>query len=70
MATRKLADVQQEYKESVVGLCCICSKPVPGFYGRWGDGGTCSRPCEVIREAQPKYPGHEEDLDDFSNNQE
>ena len=55
---RKLSDVQEEYKETVVGLCCVCSKPVGGFYGRWGDGGTCSGKCEKAQAALPKYPDH------------
>lgn len=58
--SRNFREVQEEYKEKVVGLCCICEKPVNGFYGRWGDGGTCSGKCERIREAQPKYPDHPE----------
>jgi len=35
--------------------CMICGKPIEGFYGRWGNVGTCSRKCEVIQEGKPKY---------------
>lgn len=56
---RKLADMQEEYKNTVAGLCCVCEKPVPMWYGRWGDGGSCSRKCEAIQEAKPKYPPSE-----------
>lgn len=55
---RNLREVQDEYKEAVVGLCCVCHKPVPGWYGAWEEGGTCSGKCERIREAQPKFPDH------------
>lgn len=59
--TRNLREVQEEYKETIAGLCCVCEKPTPYFYGRWGNGGTCSRPCERIQEAKPKYPHGEKD---------
>jgi hypothetical protein len=46
---RKLHEVQQEYKETVVGLCISCGKPTSGWYGRWGDVGTCGKKCETIQ---------------------
>jgi hypothetical protein len=55
---QNLRDLQEEYKEKVVGLCTVCSKPVSGFYGRWGDGGTCSLKCEKVQSAKPLYPEH------------
>lgn len=58
---KNLREAQEEYKEKVVGLCCICSKPVPGFYGMWQEGGTCSKKCEQVREDKPKYPGYSEE---------
>ena len=60
---RILREVQEEYKEKVVGLCCICEKPVNGYYGRWGNGGSCSKKCEAIQEAKPKYPPQKGDGD-------
>ena len=60
--SRNLREAQEEYKERVVGLCCVCQKPVTGFYGRWADSGTCSRPCEIVQEAKPKYPEKGEKL--------
>ena len=27
--------------------CVICEKMVTGFYGRWGNTGTCSKKCEI-----------------------
>lgn len=53
---KNLREVQEEYQETVVGMCCICQKKVFGWYGAWAEGGTCSKSCEKIREAQPKYP--------------
>lgn len=29
-----------------VKTCMICGRPVQGYYGRWGNTGTCSRICE------------------------
>lgn len=32
--------------------CCICGKAITqGHYGRWGNGGTCSKKCELIKES-------------------
>lgn len=57
---RKLHEVQADYKETVVGLCIVCKKPVSGFYGRWGDSGTCCKAHEAIQEAKPRYQKGEE----------
>lgn len=40
--------------EEPVGRCCVCNKPVTGFYGRWGNSGTCSRVCEAIQSERRK----------------
>lgn len=40
--------------------CMLCDKPIEGFYGRWELGGTCSKVCEAIQEAKPKFPDHPE----------
>lgn len=53
--SRNLREVQDEYKDTVVGLCIICEKPARGWYGRWGDLGSCSKKCEAIQETKPKY---------------
>lgn len=38
--------------------CCVCGKKITyGYYGRWEDGGTCSRGCERTKESQPKLHG-------------
>jgi hypothetical protein len=47
-------------KEAEVKLifenCCVCNKPiVEGYYGRWGNGGTCSKTCERIKEPNNGY---------------
>ena len=52
---RKLHEVQSDYKDAIVGLCIVCEKPTSGWYGRWGNHGTCSKKCEVVQEAIPKY---------------
>lgn len=36
--------------------CCVCNKPITtGFYGVWGNTGTCSRLCEKVQESKPKH---------------
>jgi len=35
--------------------CINCGKViVQGYYGRYGDGGTCSKACETIQAQKPK----------------
>ena len=35
--------------------CMVCHKAITdGYYGHWGDNGTCSKKCEQVQEA--KYP--------------
>lgn len=54
---RNLRDMQEEHKEDPYKFnCMICDKKIQGFYGAWGGGGTCSKKCEEIQEAKPKYP--------------
>jgi hypothetical protein len=37
--------------------CCNCGKTISdGYYGRFGDGGVCSKTCNTIQEGKPKYP--------------
>lgn len=37
--------------------CCNCGKEIgDGYYGRFGDGGVCSKDCNTAQEAKPKYP--------------
>ena len=63
----KLHDVQQKKKEEQEErwihqpICCICKRECEGYYGRWGNSGTCDSACEVEQAAKPKYPGHTED---------
>lgn len=29
--------------------CVECGKPIEdGYYGRWGDGGVCSKTCDIL----------------------
>lgn len=58
---KNMREVAEEYKATIVGMCCVCGKPVRGFYGRWGDGGTCNGTCEKVKKAEPPYPGHSEE---------
>lgn len=54
---KNFREEQEQYQATTVGLCCICEKPVMGWYGAWnGIGGTCSKKCEQVQEAKPKYP--------------
>ncbi len=60
---QKLSDWQQEEKNKVkLEPCLVCKKmPKDGYYGRHGDGGTCSKACEDKQERVYKYPGHSEE---------
>jgi len=47
-------------KEAEVTLtfkpCCVCNTVITaGYYGRWGDGGTCSGKCEATRQDMQLY---------------
>ena len=37
-------------------VCMICNKTCLGFYGRWGNVGTCSKAHEKIQAEKPRYP--------------
>ncbi len=54
---KKLHELQEDYTPPSEMKCCVCGKPMELPYGRWGDGGTCSRVCERVQEAKPKYQG-------------
>ncbi len=48
-------------RDQMVYVCMVCSKSTEGFYGSWGfigepPKGTCSKSCEQVQEAKPKYP--------------
>ena len=48
-----------ERKETEVTIsfepCCLCGIPIQqGYYGRYGNGGTCSKACETKMSAKPK----------------
>ncbi len=35
--------------------CCLCGEPIKqGYYGRYGNGGTCSKTCEKEMAAKPR----------------
>ena len=58
---QNLRVLQEEYKETVVGLCISCGKPVKGgWYGSYGDAGVCNKTCMEAHEKEEKYPGHTE----------
>lgn len=56
----KLHEWQEKEKGKGVTLlpCINCGKTITlgGYYGRHGEGGSCSRKCEREQEAKPKYP--------------
>lgn len=59
---KSFREVQEQYQETVVGLCLSCQKPVKGgWYGRWDNLGTCSKKCEQIQATRPKFPEHSEE---------
>jgi hypothetical protein len=41
-------------------ICCVCGRKCEGYYGRWGDSGSCNSACEKVQLAKPRYPGHSE----------
>lgn len=48
----------KEKKEDILFFsdCCVCGGHIGyGYYGRWGDSGTCSRACEKAQ--QQKHDG-------------
>lgn len=56
--------LSEELRDKLLRTCMVCGKSCEGFYGAWGEigdppKGTCSKSCEKIQEAKPKYPGHE-----------
>jgi hypothetical protein len=60
----KLSEAQEK---GIPKPCINCGKPYILPYGRWGDGGTCCRPCEREQEAKAKYPDHPEQFGDLDN---
>lgn len=45
--------------------CCNCGKKITdGYYGRYGDGGVCSKTCNIVQEQKPKYPQQKGESDD------
>lgn len=52
---QNLGDLQADYNETVVGLCCVCNTPVKGWYGAYLNGGTCNKSCEKIQAAKTKH---------------
>ena len=57
---RNLADLQAERKsvDSWVKLspCLCCSKTIKdGYYGRFGDGGVCSKNCNATHEKEKNH---------------
>lgn len=50
---------KEKYAEAtlVFSPCLVCGKVITdGYYGRWGDGGVCSKTCNTTQDKVPKYP--------------
>ena len=45
MKGKSLHDVQNEYRDTIRGVCLVCEKACTGFYGNYGNSGVCSRTC-------------------------
>jgi len=43
---------KEEGVKIIQPVCMICHNPCLGYYGRWGDSGTCSKACEREAEKQ------------------
>lgn len=40
--------------------CCECGKPIiDGYYGRYGDGGVCSKTCDILHMQEHKGELHD-----------
>lgn len=50
MKGKDLRQVQAEYTKV---LCMVCEKACDGYYGHWGNVGTCSRSCEHTQSNLP-----------------
>ena len=49
---------EQRNPEPPLGNCVECGKPIfDGYFGRWGDGGVCSKTCDILhmrkKESEP-----------------
>ena len=60
---QKLSDWQEQEKNKIrLDPCIVCGNmPKEGYYGRYGDGGTCSKTCEAVQNKKPLYPDHSEE---------
>lgn len=48
--SKDMRTVQVEYRDTIVGTCLTCSKPQPGYWGRYGNEGVCSLFCATAHE--------------------
>ena len=49
--------VKQEEVNLHLTPCLNCGKEITdGYYGRFGNGGVCSKDCNTTHEAKPKFP--------------
>jgi hypothetical protein len=55
---KNLREMQEDYKETVVGLCLVCSRSCGGWYGRYQDTGVCSKKCMLEYDKREKFPEH------------
>lgn len=40
---------EQRNPEPPLGVCMECGKQITdGYYGRWEDGGVCSKTCDIL----------------------
>jgi hypothetical protein len=60
---KPLHQAKKEWPETLTFKpCCVCGGIITdGYYGRHGDGGTCSHKCELVKATQPRYPGYTEE---------
>ena len=58
---QKLHELQEDYANTVVGLCLACGKQVKGgYYASYSEGGVCNKTCMQVQDEKPRYPGHDE----------
>lgn len=53
VAYQPKAKVYDTGERVILKPCCACGGVVEkGYYGSWGNGGTCSKKCELVQESK------------------
>ncbi len=55
MGGKKAPPVPRETLGIRQPVCMVCGVKCAGYYGRWGDSGTCTLACEAVQKASKGY---------------